>query len=143
MACIFCNLAVVLPPGKFNEKGRINKHLVIMNKQVLGTYLRTHRKRSGLNQRELGLLLGYKDAGQISRHERSEATPPLITALAYEVIFGVPVATLFTGIHLNVSALIETNIMEFEKGLHTRNGKRSSAKLITQKLEWLNTRKRL
>jgi hypothetical protein len=112
-----------------------------MNKKVLGNYLKMHRKRSGLSQRELGMLLGYAGSGQVSRHERSATVPPLITALAYEVIFCVPISSLFTGMHVNVTEAVKSNIVTFERDLKARSGKKSSTNLTAQKLKWLETRK--
>jgi transcriptional regulator with XRE-family HTH domain len=112
-----------------------------MNRQITGSYLRAHRKRAGLSQRELGRLMGYDDAGQVSRHERSKTAPPLIAAMAYEAIFGVPISLLFAGFHTNVTALIEANAAEFENDLKTRVGTGPATKIVAQKLEWLKTRK--
>src|SRR2546425_6225186 len=54
------------------EKGRKirHSHFSSMKDQTVGNYLRTHRKRAGMSQRELGLLIGYEHEGQVSRHER-------------------------------------------------------------------------
>jgi DNA-binding XRE family transcriptional regulator len=112
-----------------------------MKNQISGNYLRTHRRRAGLTQRELGVLLGYKDSGQVSRHERSKTAPPLMTALAYETIFHVPVSALFVGVHTSVARMIDTNVNEFETSLRIQDGKGPAAKAIAQKLEWLVTRK--
>jgi DNA-binding XRE family transcriptional regulator len=114
-----------------------------MNTQEQANYLRTHRKRSGMSQRELGLLLGYEDQGQVSRHERSQTIPPLVTALAYEVIFREPISALFPGIHEHVKQVIEGNLTELENNLQSRSGKGRGAKVTAQKLVWLMERKGL
>jgi DNA-binding XRE family transcriptional regulator len=114
-----------------------------MNNYVLGNYLRTHRKRSGLSQRELGLVLGYRDDGVVSRHERSRTTPPLVTAIAYGVVFRVPVADLFPGIRAEVTRMIEVNITAFEENLQQRSGKGRGANETAQKLIWLARRREL
>lgn len=114
-----------------------------MKNQVLGNYLRAHRRKSGLSQRELGLLLGYKDEGQVSRHERSRTVPPLIAALAYEVIFRAPVSTLFPGIHVEVIRMMNGNLSAFEKELQQSSGKGRGASETAQKLIWLAQRKQL
>lgn len=114
-----------------------------MKNQVLGNYLRTHRRRSGLSQRELGSLLGYEDEGQVSRHERSKTTPPLIAALAYEVVFRVPVSDLFPGIHAEVTRMMEGNLAAFEEHLQQRRGKGRGADITAQKLIWLTQRREL
>ncbi len=112
-----------------------------MNRQALGNNLRTHRKRSGLSQRELGLLLGYKNQWQVSRHERSQTAPPLTTALAYQAIFQQPVSVLFEGIHSNVVQEIETRLITFEQSLNPNPGKGRQGRVIAQKIEWLTKRR--
>src|SRR3989442_15204812 len=64
----------------------------------LDNYLRTYRKRSGLSQKEMAFLLGCREESKVSRYERRVRLPNLQTALAYRVIFGVPVHDLFAGI---------------------------------------------
>jgi transcriptional regulator with XRE-family HTH domain len=65
----------------------------------LPNYLKTHRKYSGLDQRDIAFLLGNSDGAHISRYEKHHRIPPLETALAFEAIFKVPVAELFAGLH--------------------------------------------
>lgn len=65
----------------------------------LQNYLRTYRKRFGLSQKELAFLLGVKSGEKVSRYERFEQLPNLQTALAFQALFGVPVAELFAGIY--------------------------------------------
>jgi transcriptional regulator with XRE-family HTH domain len=65
----------------------------------LQNYLRTYRKRSGLSQKELSFLLGVKSSEKVCRYEKFQQVPNLQTALALQVIFGVPVAELFAGIY--------------------------------------------
>ena len=104
-------------------------------------HLKAHRKRSGLSQREMGKLLGYRDPGQISRHEQATSTPPLTIALAYEAIFKVPVAGIFAGMHQGIQYDIETRLRELELELHGRSARDRDANLTAQKLIWLNERK--
>lgn len=69
----------------------------------LENYLRTHRKRAGLAQRDVAFLLGARSGSRVSRHERFERRPTLEVALAYEAIFRTPVAELFTGLKHEVT----------------------------------------
>ena len=64
----------------------------------LDNYLRTYRKRSGLSQKEMAFLLGCREESKVSRYERRVRLPNLQTALAYRVLFGIPVDDLFAGI---------------------------------------------
>jgi transcriptional regulator with XRE-family HTH domain len=104
-------------------------------------YLRTHRKRSGLSQREVGELLGYKDVGEVSRHERSMSIPPLTIALAYEVIFRVPVSAIFVGLHGSIKRDLENKLLQLETEFQDRDATNPAANLVAQKLVWLAERK--
>ena len=58
-------------------------------------YLRMHRRKWGLSQRELGRLLGYQSPTPISRIEGSKCSPGMEVALASQVLFGVPPDAMF------------------------------------------------
>ena len=68
----------------------------------LPTYLRTHRKRGGLAQKELALLLGRRSDTSVCQYERQSGQPNLETAFACQVVFGVPAHELFPGIYEKV-----------------------------------------
>ena len=110
-----------------------------MNNTVIGNYLRPYRRRYGLSQRDLGLLVGYSNKWEVSRHERSKTVPPLLVALAYEVVFQVPIAELFTGFQSAATDVVERNAEELKAVLETRIEKRRR-KVIPQKLQWLRER---
>ncbi len=63
----------------------------------LPNYLRTYRKRSGLSQREVAMLVGVSHGAQVSRYERFTRIPPLPQAIAFGVIYHVPIDVLFAG----------------------------------------------
>lgn len=104
------------------------------------SYIRAHRRRSGLTQRELAGVLGYTEA-QVSRHERARALPPLVTALVYEALFRVPVAELFPHAYQKVKGDIETRLTEMEQALQKKSAKGRAANMIARKLEWLSERR--
>ncbi len=112
-----------------------------MKQRAAENYLRTHRKQSGLSQQEMGRLLGYKGAGEVSRHEQSTSIPPLMTALAYEAIFRVPVSAIFGGMHESIRRDIENRLQQLEAELQNRDAADPDANLVAQKLVWLNERK--
>lgn len=112
-----------------------------MSRKAPKSYLRTHRKKSGLTQRELAAILGCIGEGQISRHERGTNTPPLPVAIAYEVLFGAPIASIFSGIRATVARTIETRLRDMERKLQAKSAKGSDASAIAQKLEWLSQRR--
>jgi transcriptional regulator with XRE-family HTH domain len=113
-----------------------------MKYQAAGNYLRAHRKKSGLSQRDVGKLLGYKDPGPISRHERATSTPPLAAALAYELIFRAPVAAIFAGTHDAIARDVEMRMKEMGAMLGSRNARDRNANLIAQKLSWVSERQK-
>lgn len=106
-----------------------------------GNYLRIHRTDSGLNQGELGTVLGC-DGGAISRYEWSRSLPSLPVALGLEVLFNVPIAELFTGLSEAVRNRIEQQLAELEVELGTRSGKGPRAMITAKKLQWLMERRR-
>lgn len=77
-----------------------------MSHAPLSTYLRMHRRRTGLSQDDVGLLLGLVSAAGMSRHERCRKVPCLKTALAYEIILGTTVHALFLGEALRLEIII-------------------------------------
>ena len=108
-----------------------------MSYSSLASYLRYHRKRSGLSQREIAQLLGYPDQEPVSRHERSRSVPPLIIALSYQAIFRVPVADLFPGHYETTKQRIEERLANMEHDLQQRSAKDRDAAMIARKLEWM------
>jgi len=109
-----------------------------MSKDVPGNYIRTHRRKCGLSQRELGILVGYGpgDRGSaVGSHERSNTAPPLLIALAYEIIFQIPVAQLFPGFHAVVAESVARNLEELKMDWKGPTGDREIAN--PEKREWL------
>ena len=108
-----------------------------MTHSTLASYLRYHRKRSGLSQREIAQLLGYPDQEPVSRHERSRSIPPLIIALSYQAIFRVPIAELFPGPCETTKRKIEERLAKMEHDLQQRSAKDRDAAMVARKLEWM------
>lgn len=71
-------------------------------KKKLDCYLRSYRRRWGLTQDELAMLLGCTTGAVISRLERHGRQPSLETAYAFEVLFGTAPIELFPGLHAKV-----------------------------------------
>lgn len=76
----------------------------------------------------------------VSRHELSRATPTLLTALAYEAVFRVPVAELFPGAMNAVRLSVEDRIRAFKKELENSALRGRKAIPIAQKLVWTSER---
>lgn len=111
-----------------------------MNHSYLPSYLRTHRKRSGLSQREIANLLGYPDEGQVSRHERLASVPPFLIALGYQAIFRVPISDLFPGVYETAKQTIEERLVKMEHNFQQYSAKGRNAAMIARKLEWMRER---
>ena|ERR1700739_3102919 len=105
------------------------------------SHLRTHRKRSGLTQRELATLLGYANKSLVSRHETASGLPTLDIALAYEAIFRVPISQLFPDLYRSIEASVESRLSAMEADLRQQGGKGRAARVTAQKLEWAWARK--
>lgn len=99
----------------------------------LPTYLRTYRKRSGLTQEEVAFLLDTRDGATVSRYERLSSMPSLETALALEVIFGVPARELFRG----VFAEVETEVIQRARLLSEQLNAGPQSPAVWQKLRAL------
>lgn len=67
-------------------------------------YLRSCRRRAALSQRDIAFLLGVTAISKISRYERNVTLPPIRTALAYQVICGRSMESLFRGAYESVRA---------------------------------------
>lgn len=112
-----------------------------MTSESLACRLRSLRRKSGLSQIELAQLLGFVSEVPVSRHERSETVPNLLTALGYEVIFRVPVSELFPGLYRSVEAIVEERLTILEEDLQQSSAKGRKAALIARKLEFSCERK--
>jgi DNA-binding XRE family transcriptional regulator len=127
---------LVFLEGKVDQRSSAS-----MTHRATQNHIRRHRKRTGLSQREISLLLGYKNQWQISRQERSDAIPPLVAALAYQVIFQVPVSVIFAPMHSTVLQTIERNLADLEHTLTERSSGRLP-RTTEHKLKWLRERRK-
>jgi transcriptional regulator with XRE-family HTH domain len=105
--------------------------------QPLANYLRAYRKRSGLSQREVALLLGCKDGAQVSRYEKQHYLPPLRTALACGVIFCIPLTQLFAGIQAGIVREIAGRIDNLRVELTAKLSQSPRSARTLRKLHWL------
>ena len=71
--------------------------------EPLTSYLRTHRKLSGLTQTEVAYLIEAESAQTISRLERDKQIPGLDQAFALSVLFDVPTDELFIGLERTIT----------------------------------------
>ncbi|HLG96909.1 MAG TPA: helix-turn-helix domain-containing protein [Bryobacteraceae bacterium] len=103
----------------------------------MGNTIRMHRMRLGLSQRELATLLGYRTPWQVSRHETNRSVPPLMIALGYQEILGVPISELFPGMHITISSAIQQSFRKFQEDLEARVSDGNTAHRDAQKLQWV------
>lgn len=69
-------------------------------------YMRRYRLRAGLTQGEMAQLLGSQSPATVCQYEGLSREPDLRSALAYQVIFGVPAKELFPGIYQEVEEAV-------------------------------------
>ena len=74
-----------------------------MSSTRLKNYLVSSRKRLALSQDEVAFLMGRRGGAKVSRYEAFARVPNLETALAFEVIYGKPIAELFAGMREEIA----------------------------------------
>lgn len=95
----------------------------------LPNYIRAHRKRACLTQKDVAFLLGSKSSAHVSRHERFKQVPDLQTLLAYELLFRTPLRSLFSSTHQEVQKKLRNRICLLIRKLVRVGEKRSSKKI--------------
>jgi DNA-binding XRE family transcriptional regulator len=105
----------------------------------LPNYIRIHRRRVGLSQREMSEILGFR-IESVARHEQFH-TPDLQIAIGYELIFRVPVSELFAGLRDEVAIDVEAKLRQLEEQLGQRSAKDGDANVTARKLAWLSKRR--
>lgn len=109
-----------------------------MTNHSLPNYLRAHRKQAGLSQAEVAFLLGRVISAQVSRYEKRRRLPSMETAIACEVIFGVPVAQLFADVRDSIEKDIKERRSELTAQLQGKRRTGSAALTLAHKLRWLH-----
>ena len=103
-----------------------------MTQGPLQNYLRTHRRKTGLSQEDMAKLLGAERDTTVSRHESGQRLPALEMAIAYELVYQVPLRELFAGQVVEVGARVRRHanrLLEETNG--TLKGPRAQQKLET------------
>jgi transcriptional regulator with XRE-family HTH domain len=92
------------------------------------SYVRACRRRWGLTQRELALLIGLSSSTTVSRIERSQRGTTTATLTACSVVFGLTTPELFPPFYENIEEAVVTaaKLLHEELGGHT--DKRSKLK---------------
>ena len=71
-------------------------------------FIKAHRKRNNLSQKELGYLLGFGDNSHISRVEQGKLEPSLSDVISCEVLFNISASRLFPDLY----TLISNNLLQ-------------------------------
>jgi transcriptional regulator with XRE-family HTH domain len=118
MECDVLRLAYIPPWHAFASLSDVREQLVFEStgvrfprarrrmKRPFSIYLRTYRKKFGLTQREAALLVGMETGQIVSRHESKLRTPSFKTAIAYQIVFDVPLRALFPEIYHEVEMAV-------------------------------------
>ena len=80
-------------------------------------YLRTHRRKWGLTQKDLARLIGTVGCAQLSRYENSKRAPKIEVALACQVIFGVIPSIMFLNTYASVEEEVMRNMARMDEAL--------------------------
>lgn len=87
------------------------------------SYVRRNRRRWGLTQRELALLLGLSSSSAVSRIERSKRTPSAAALIACSIVFGLSVPELFPLLQQEIEEAVLGMAKELYEGLDAKNDK--------------------
>lgn len=94
----------------------------------LPSYIRTHRRRWALTQKELAHLLGAGGRKQVSRRETRERQPNLQFVIACQVIFGVPPDGMFPELYSEVEEGVMRQVRELYQSLDGSTSKKAQRK---------------
>ncbi len=92
-------------------------------------YLRSYRMQLVLSQDDVAQLTGCKSGAKFSKYECFRSEPNLRTALACEIIFGVPLRVLFAGTFEAAQLSTSKQALRLLKRLVAKNEPRAAAKV--------------
>jgi len=92
----------------------------------LQNYLRTHRRRHGLSQADIAMLLGVVSGTKVSRYENLARMPSVDTVFAFEIVFNQPASELFAGRYHAVRLAIQERARRMAEQLTARPNAQSS-----------------
>ena len=95
----------------------------------LAVYLRAYRRRWGLSQRELAILIGLNSRTMISRIERQKRRPSLSTVIACRILFGTKATELFPGVFGEVEEAVLLRVQALYDDLQGSQSRMTHAKL--------------
>ena len=92
------------------------------------SFVRAHRRRWGLSQNELAILLGIASSTTVSRIERSVRRPTTTVLVACCILFGLPAPELFSSLHEEIEEVIGTAAKSLFDSLEGKTDKPSVRK---------------
>lgn len=92
------------------------------------SYLRTHRRKWALTQKELAFLLGHKSATHVSRLEQGKRIPGTDVVLACEVLFGITPRSCFPHLYTGVEEAVHSRAAILHESLEKKTGKAAMRK---------------
>lgn len=92
------------------------------------SFVRANRRRWGLTQPELALLIGLTSSTAVSRIERSQRTPAASTLIACCIVFGVATPELFPSLQAEIEAAVAEAARALLTQLEGRTDKQSARK---------------
>jgi len=91
--------------------------------------LRTHRRRHGLSQTEVAILLGAVTDTKVSRYENFARMPVAPTVFALEVVLNQPASELFAGKYQAVRLAVQERAERLAEQLNARPNPQSKKTL--------------
>ncbi len=95
----------------------------------LDNYIKMHRKRVGLSQAELSLLIAVEQRSAVSKYEEGLRHPNLESLLALEIVLGQPARDLFAGVAERVTEDVMSRARTLLESLDNTPSKEMAAKL--------------
>lgn len=92
------------------------------------SFVRAHRRRWGLSQVELALLIGIASSTTVSRIERSVRRPTTTVLVACCILFGLPAPELFSSLHDEIEDVVGTAAKNLYDALEGKTDKQSVRK---------------
>ena len=83
--------------------------------------LRRHRKQWALTQQQVAELIGLRARSVISSYELGHGTPNLRSALAFEMVFGVPMAALYPNLLEDIEEAVMRQALTLDEAHRERN----------------------
>ena len=119
------NVFLYYPENTCNTQSIVRHICRLCQKRManqLAHHLRLKRLGSGLTQRDTAYLLGSGSPGTVYNYEARLREPDLRSALAYGVIFGVPIEQLFPGIYDEVEKKVTKRAQTLQDKLGEARG---------------------